>query len=74
MKVKIDYKQYLKNNGKFQGDYYCSIRSVTKLEDYRSWYLFEHPNYFSKYMDKQLEDNKNISTHWSGMGLQQTYR
>ena len=50
--VKIDYKQYLKNDGKFQGDYSCSIRSVTELEDYRSGYLFEDPNCFSKYKDK----------------------
>ena len=74
MNVKIDYKQYLKNDGKFQGDYSCSIRSVTELEDYRSGYQFEDPIVFSKYMDKQLEGNKNISTHWSGMGWQQTYR
>ena len=45
MNVKTDGKRYLKNDGTFQGGYSCSIRSVTEWEDYRSGYLFEHPNY-----------------------------
>ena len=46
MNVETDGKRYLKNDGTFQGGYFCSIRSVTEWEDYRSGYLFEHPNYF----------------------------
>jgi hypothetical protein len=64
---------YLQDDGKIQGGYSCSIRSVTEWENYRSGFLFEHPNYFSRYMDKKVEADGKVYTHWEGMGFIPTY-
>jgi hypothetical protein len=72
-KVPLGGKLYLQLDNKRQGGYECSIRSVTKWEDYRSGEIFEHPNYFSRYMDKKVEADGNIYTHWEGMGWEPTF-
>ena len=64
---------YMQDDGQIQGGYSCSIRSVTEWESYRSGFLFEHPNYFSRYMDKKLEADGKVYTHWEGMGFIPTY-
>ena len=61
-------KRYLQNDGNGQGGYECSIRSVTEWEDYRSGAIFEHPNYYSRYMDRKEEADGKIYTHWEEMG------
>lgn len=54
--IVVDGSQYLAANGsQVQGGYECSIRSVTQWEDYRSGFVFEHPNYYSRYMDKEMQ-------------------
>ena len=73
-KVSLGGKLYLKLDGTTQGGYECSIRSVTEWEDYRSGYLFAHPNYFSRYMDKKVEADGNEYTHWEGMGWKPTFQ
>ncbi len=66
--------RYLKyENMSMQGGYECSIRSVTEWEDYRSNYLFEHPNYYSRYMDQKVEGDGNNYTSWKAMGWDPTY-
>jgi len=65
--------QYLDDNGS-QGGYECSLRGVTQWESYRSGYVFEHPNYFSKYMDEKIEDDGSIYSHWKGMDFPPTHR
>lgn len=67
-------KRYLNSDGTYQGGYQCSIRAVTEWEDYRSGHLFEHPNYYSRYMDRKVEDNGIVYTHWQDMGWDATYR
>jgi hypothetical protein len=59
-------KPYKTLNGDKQGGYACSIRSVTKWEDYRTGKIFEHPNYYSRYMDSK--DDKDYSQFWDDMG------
>lgn len=66
-------EQYLQKNGQPQGGYDCSIRSVTEWEQYRSGFMFEHPNYFSLYMDKKTQSNGHSYTHWKGMNWDPTY-
>jgi hypothetical protein len=50
-----------------QGGYSCSVRSVTQWEDYRSGYILEHPNYWSRYMDRKIEGDFEIYSNWTGM-------
>ncbi len=67
-------KQYLQMNGSSQGGYKCSIRSVTEWEDYRSRRVFEHPNYYSRYMDRKVEGDGKVYTHWNQMGWKPLYQ
>jgi len=51
-----------------QGGYRCSIRSVTEWENRD--YVFVHPNFFSKHMDKKAgygEDDNKHYTYWQNM-------
>lgn len=48
-----------------QGGYRCSIRAVTKWENLQ--YIFEHPNYFSRYMDMSIQFDGNTYTYWNNM-------
>lgn len=66
-------ERYLSLNESRQGGYQCSIRAVTEWES-RSGSLFEHPNYYSRYMDQKVEDDGQIYTHWVDMGWEATYR
>ena len=66
--------QYLSGNKtQFQGGYECSIRSVTEWEDYRSGFLLDHPNYYSRYMDKKAEGDGNIYSYWKDMKFPPTH-
>jgi hypothetical protein len=67
-------QRYLYSDGTYQGGYECSIRAVTEWENYRSGYLFQHPNYFSQYMDQKIEDDGSVYTHWKNMGWEATYK
>ena len=44
----------------FQGGYHCSVRSFTEWEQcgppHGTGAILDHPNYFSRYMDKKVED------------------
>ena len=71
--VKVGGQRYLHSSG-FQGGYSCSIRSVTQWEDYRSGDIFEHPNFFSRYMDKKVEKDGEIYTFWKNMGFAPTHQ
>lgn len=64
---------YLNEHSTGQGGYECSIRAVTEWEDYRSRQVFEHPNYYSHYMDQKTENDGMIYTHWIGMGWEPLY-
>ncbi|ETN04431.1 hypothetical protein PPTG_15095 [Phytophthora nicotianae INRA-310] len=55
-----------------QGGYACSIRSITEWEkpltpDGSPAYYFNHPNYYSRYMDRELSADGHYHTHWTGM-------
>ncbi|KAG2953112.1 hypothetical protein PC117_g2261 [Phytophthora cactorum] len=55
-----------------QGGYACSIRSITKWEkpltpDGSPAYYFNHPNYYSRYMDRELSADGHYHTQWTGM-------
>eukprot|EP00554_Chaetoceros_debilis_P016874 CAMPEP_0194126972 /NCGR_PEP_ID=MMETSP0150-20130528/60272_1 /TAXON_ID=122233 /ORGANISM="Chaetoceros debilis, Strain MM31A-1" /LENGTH=2248 /DNA_ID=CAMNT_0038820867 /DNA_START=651 /DNA_END=7398 /DNA_ORIENTATION=- len=68
-------KRYLFDNinSTSQGGYECSIRAVTEWENYRSGKLFEHPNYYSHYMDTKVEGDGLVYTEWKNMGWEPTY-
>lgn len=67
--------RYLALHGRqFQGGYECSIRSVSQWENYRSSFIFYHPNYYSRYMDEKVEGDGLIYTHWKGMNFPPTHR
>ena len=73
--VEMNGSQYLAANGsEFQGGYECSIRSVTQWEDDRSGAVFDHPNYYSRYMDEKVEDDGLIYSYWKGMNFPPTHR
>jgi len=72
--VVVNGSQYLATNDtQVQGGYECSIRSVSEWEDYRSGFIFEHPNYYSRYMDEKVEADGLIYSHWKGMHLPPTH-
>ena len=61
--------QYLNNfldqNGKFfQGGYRCTIRAHTEWENL--YHLFNHPNFYSRYMDKRRQADNKTYTIWNG--------
>eukprot|EP00986_Skeletonema_menzelii_P003076 scaffold902_cov146-Skeletonema_menzelii.AAC.1 len=62
------------NESHVQGGYECSIRSVSEWEDYRSGYIHDHPNYYSRFMDTKVEGDGHIYSHWEGMGFPPTHR
>ena len=64
-------ERYLEAPTGFQGGYYCSIRSVTEWErpgvPHGTNYIFDHPNYYSRYMNTHIQDDYQYYTHWTGM-------
>ena len=73
--VVLNGSRYLAEDGsQFQGGYECSIRSVTEWEDYHSGFVFDHPNYYSRYMEEKREDDGAIYSHWRRMGFPSTHR
>jgi len=64
---------YLKEDGTPQGGYSCSIRSVTEWEPYRSGQMFEHPNFYSRYMNTKVEQDGRTYTFWEGMEWEPTH-
>ena len=65
---------YVFLNGSMQGGYSCSIRSVTEWENYRTGYLFEHPNFYSRYMNRKIEDDGKTYVLWEKMGWEPTHK
>lgn len=55
----------------YQGGYRCSIRSWTDWENLNT--LFDHPNYYSRYMDNKVEADGRVYTHWVNMSWTATY-
>lgn len=49
----------------FQGGYKCSIRANTKYEN--EYEVFEHPNYYSHYMDESVQADNITYTFWQNM-------
>jgi hypothetical protein len=62
------------NESLYQGGYECSIRSVSEWENYRSGYIHDHPNYYSRYMDEIVEGDGNVYSSWKGFGFPPTHR
>ncbi|POM61979.1 hypothetical protein PHPALM_28923, partial [Phytophthora palmivora] len=61
-----------------QGGYACSIRSITEWEkpltpDGSPAYYFDHPNYYSRYMDRELSADGHYHTQWTGMAWPALY-
>lgn len=55
-----------------QGGYRCSIRSQTIYEN--STFLFEHPNFYSRYMESTEQKDDVTNTLWTGMGWPAVYK
>ncbi|GMI09425.1 hypothetical protein TrVE_jg8809 [Triparma verrucosa] len=55
VRYKVNHKgmPYLSSGNEKQGGYSCSVRSVTEWENEN--FLFEHPNYYSRYMDRKMQ-------------------
>ena len=67
-RVVVNGSQYFAGNeSQAQGGYECSLRSVSQWEDYRSGYILDHPNYYSRYMDEKVEGDGLVYSHWKGM-------
>jgi len=59
-------ERYLANyNSGYQGGYYCSVRSYTQWEN--PDVIFQHPNYYSRYMDNKTEMDGRVYVNWKGM-------
>lgn len=73
--IVVNGSQYLAGNeSQVQGGYECSLRSVSEWEDYRSGYIFDHPNYYSRYMDEKTEGDGLVYSLWKGMNFSPTHR
>ena len=59
------------NNQSLQGGYTCTIRSNTEWENEN--FLFNHPNYYSRYMDSRRQADNNTYTFWKGFGWPPTH-
>ena len=55
-----NYTTLLKSN---QGGYRCSVRAVTQWENRD--YIFEHPNYYSRYMEMEVQRDGLIYSNWT---------
>jgi hypothetical protein len=69
--IEVGNVPYLALDG-LQGGYSCSIRSVTQWEN--ASFVFEHPNYYSRYMDTKVEDDYRRYTFWENMGWSPTHK
>ena len=67
VRYKVNHKgmPYLSSGNEKQGGYSCSVRSVTEWESEN--FLFEHPNYYSRYMDRKVEGDDNVYSNWTKM-------
>jgi len=65
-------KPYVSHELQPQGGYECSLRAYTKWESPR--FLFEHPNYFSRYMDTKTEEDGDVYTYWNNMSWGATHK
>lgn len=54
-----------------QGGYRCSIRAVTEWENQS--YVFSHPNYYSRYMDRHVQHDNKVYTSWENMHWPSTH-
>ena len=54
-----------------QGGYRCSVRAMTQWENLH--YLFNHPNFYSHYMDTSVQLDGEIYTYWVNMSWPPTY-
>ena len=65
--------RYLTNDAdsRYQGGYECSIRSVSQWE--RAGFVFDHPNYYSRYMDEKIEADGSVYSDWKGMHYPPTH-
>lgn len=55
----------------YQGGYRCSIRASTQWEN--EYFLFEHPNFYSRYMDKRVQHDNITYTFWVNMSWPPTH-
>lgn len=67
------YGKRVNHSSYHQGGYSCSIRAVSEWESYRSGYIHDHPNFFSRYMDTKVERDGEKYTFWDGMGWSPTH-
>jgi hypothetical protein len=58
--------------GTNQGGYRCSIRAWTEWEHEN--YTFQHPNYYSQYMERHRQDDGVIYSNWTRFGWPDTHR
>lgn len=56
---------------KGQGGYRCSIRAYTQWE--RPGFVFDHVNFFSRYMDSAIQADDNQYTFWTDMSWPPTH-
>lgn len=56
---------YIHTNKILQGGYECSIRAFTQWENPHK--IFEHPNYYSRFMDSKVEGDELEYTFWQDM-------
>jgi hypothetical protein len=55
----------------YQGGYRCSIRAVTQWENLT--YLFSHPNFYSRYMDRKVQADGRIYSYWQNLSWPPTH-
>jgi len=55
----------------FQGGYRCSIRAVTQWENITN--MFEHPNFYTRYMDEMVQRDDKIYSYWENMSWPPTH-
>ena len=72
--VKNGTRYYTGNGTAPQGGYRCSVRANTEWENYRSGFVLDHPNYYSRYMDEKVEGDGLVYSRWNGMGWPPTHR
>eukprot|EP00598_Pedospumella_elongata_P012679 CAMPEP_0185006192 /NCGR_PEP_ID=MMETSP1098-20130426/83933_1 /TAXON_ID=89044 /ORGANISM="Spumella elongata, Strain CCAP 955/1" /LENGTH=2045 /DNA_ID=CAMNT_0027534327 /DNA_START=353 /DNA_END=6490 /DNA_ORIENTATION=+ len=55
-----------------QGGYRCTIRADTEWESLE--YMSGHPNFFSQYMDTEVQEDGKVYTFWENMRWPPTHR
>lgn len=68
----VNITDFLNISESYQGGYRCSIRAWTQWEN--EHFVFQHPNFYSQYMNKRVQADNITYTHWVNFSWPPTHQ